>query len=158
MKSRGCGKDGQSGRARIARSPVAPELGAEYASPQVSRGPAMNLTRAALAAMAIAMVSDTGAQTEAPVVALKGYDVVAYFTEGRAAKGSPEFRHDWDGARYYFVSAKHKAAFVDDPDRFTPQFRAYCAWGFAQGKTVEADPNMWKIVDGKLYVFALPKA
>jgi YHS domain-containing protein len=119
----------------------------------------MNVIRAVLAAL-IAMFSASGAQaqTDAPAVALKGYDVVSYFTESRASKGSSEFRHDWDGARYYFSSAKHKTAFVDDPDRYTPQFRSFCAVGIGAGKRVEADPTAWKIVDGRLYVFSSHKA
>ena len=30
--------------------------------------------------------------------ALKGYDVVAYFTEKRAMLGIPQHQHEWDGA------------------------------------------------------------
>jgi YHS domain-containing protein len=119
----------------------------------------MNVLRAVLAAL-IAVFSAGGAQAQAdtPTVALKGYDVVSYFTESRASKGSAEIRHDWDGARYYFTSAKHKAAFVGDPDRYAPQFRSYCAVGIAAGKKVEADPTAWKIVNGRLYVFSSHKA
>jgi YHS domain-containing protein len=119
----------------------------------------MKVTRAVLAAL-IASFSASGAhaQTDALAVALKGYDVVAYFTESRASKGSPGFRHDWDGARYYFTSATHKAAFVGDPDRYAPQFRSYCAAGISAGKKVEADPTAWKIVDGRLYVFSAHRA
>ncbi len=97
------------------------------------------------------------ARTE-PRLALKGYDPVAYFTEQRPMRGAPEFRHDWDDVRYQFASAKNRSTFAADPDRYVPQFSAFCTWGLAMGKTVEADPNVWKIVGGKLYVFSSPKA
>ena len=120
----------------------------------------MSLTSEALAALAVAMFASTAAhaQVATPALALKGYDVVAYFTESRASKGSPEFRQDWDGVRYYFANARHKAAFSDDPDRYTPQFGTFCAVGISAGKKVESDPTAWKIVDGRLYVFSSHKA
>jgi YHS domain-containing protein len=93
-----------------------------------------------------------------PRVALKGYDPVAYFTEQRPVKGAAEFRQDFDGDRYHFASAKNRTAFNADPDRYAPQFAAMCAMGVSNGKRTEADPNVWKIVDGKLYVFSSTRA
>lgn len=90
-------------------------------------------------------------------MALKGYDVVAYFKQSRALQGTAEFRQDWDGVRYYFSSAQNRAAFSADPDRFTPQFGGYCAMGMSKGKKTHADPTVFKIIDGKLYVFSSPK-
>jgi YHS domain-containing protein len=89
-----------------------------------------------------------------PRVALKGYDTVAYFTESRPLKGAAGFHHDWDGTRYLFASAKNRETFVSNPDRYAPQFTGLCAAGLAFGKYLEADPTVWKIVEGRLYVFA----
>lgn len=72
--------------------------------------------------------------------------------------GSPEFRHDWDGARYHFWSAPHQATFAANPDRYAPQFGALCATGLSSGKQLTADPTIWKIVDGRLYIFSSAKA
>lgn len=91
-------------------------------------------------------------------LALKGYDPVAYFTESRPVKGTPELTHDWDGARYQFSSAKHRETFVANPDRYAPQYGGFCAGGMSLGKKAEANPELWKIVDGKLYVFASTRA
>src|SRR5215203_1137114 len=44
--------------------------------------------------------------------------------------------------------------FVADPDRYAPQFNAFCAVMVARGSKREADPEAWVIRDGKLYVFA----
>src|SRR5437899_12071036 len=38
-----------------------------------------------------------------------GYDTVAYFTDNKPAKGNPKFQSEYDGAKYYFASADHKA-------------------------------------------------
>ena len=90
-------------------------------------------------------------------VVLKGYDPVAYFIEGRPVKGAAEIKHDWDGERYLFSNAGNKARFVSNPERYAPQFGGYCTGSMSNGRKNEADPEAWKIVDGKLYVFAAVK-
>ena len=44
-------------------------------------------------------------------VAIKGYDPVAYFTMGRAVKGSEEFTHEWLETEWQFASAEHRDLF-----------------------------------------------
>ena len=85
-------------------------------------------------------------------VAIKGYDTVAYFTENRPMKGSPEFAHSWRDTKWYFANAEHHSLFVSDPDRYAPQFGGFCANGMTKGVAVAADPEAWTIVDGKLYI------
>ncbi len=84
--------------------------------------------------------------------ALKGYDTVAYFKEGKPVKGKDEFRHDWMGAKWYFASAANRDAFAQNPEKYAPQFGGYCAWAVSQGYTAAIDPTAWKIVEGKLYL------
>ena len=55
-------------------------------------------------------------------VAIKGYDTVAYFTENRAVKGSKEFSHTWNDAKWYFANAGHRDMFASDPERYAPQY------------------------------------
>jgi YHS domain-containing protein len=85
-------------------------------------------------------------------VAAGGYDVVAYFTDGRPVRGLAQFRATWQGAEFRFATAEHQRAFLGDPQKYTPQFGGYCAWAAAQGYTAKGDPNFWKIVNGKLYL------
>jgi YHS domain-containing protein len=85
-------------------------------------------------------------------VAIHGYDPVAYFTEGKALKGSPKHSHKAAGATYHFKSAKHREQFAKNPAKYTPQFGGYCAMGTAMGKKLDVDPEAWRIVDGKLYL------
>lgn len=91
-------------------------------------------------------------------LALQGYDVVAYFTDGKALSGVPEHHSKWDERRYRFATLAHKNAFVQDPEHFLPQFAGFCATGISLGVKVVADPELWKIVDDKLYVFASAQA
>src|SRR5580698_5348670 len=91
-------------------------------------------------------------------LALKGYDPVAYFTDGKATPGDPQYETAYDGTRYRFASAKHLELFKADPDRYAPQFAGSCAAGIAMGMKVEAEPESWMIVDGKLFVFSSAKS
>lgn len=93
-----------------------------------------------------------------PGVALQGRDAVSYFTDKRPLMGSAQNGYDWDGSRYLFSSAKNRESFAANPDRYAPQFSGLCATGLSMGMKSAADPNVWKIVDGKLYVFSSVEA
>ena len=84
--------------------------------------------------------------------ALKGYDTVAYFTEGKPVKGNKNFRTEWNGAEWHFSSQANLDTFLANPEAYAPQYGGYCAWAVSQGKTASADPKIWAIVDDKLYV------
>ena len=58
-------------------------------------------------------------------VAIKGYDTVAYHTEGRAVKGKSEFSHKWNDAKWYFINAANRDLFAADPQRYAPQYGGY---------------------------------
>lgn len=87
-------------------------------------------------------------------VAIKGYDTVAYFTEGKPIKGSEEFAHEWLGTPWHFANAKHRDMFAADPAKYAPQYGGYCTLGVGlDGHAAEnIDPERaWRIIDGKLY-------
>ena len=88
--------------------------------------------------------------------ALKGYDPVAYFTEGEPREGSPEFSHEWMGVTWLFTSAEHRDSFAADPEAYAPQFGGYCAYALAKGNKAPANPKVWSIHDGKLYLNLSP--
>jgi len=95
---------------------------------------------------------------QSPPVSLKGHDPVAYFTDGRPVKGSAAISYDFDDARYLFSSQKNRERFASSPERYTPQFAGLCTTGLSMGMKAEADPSVFKIVDGKLYVFSSAQA
>ena len=88
-------------------------------------------------------------------VAIEGYDTVAYFTEGKATRGSEQFSHDWLGASWRFASDEHRKLFAASPIAYAPQYGGLCAEGVAfRETTVNIEPEVWQIIDGKLYLTA----
>jgi YHS domain-containing protein len=86
-------------------------------------------------------------------VMLDGHDVVAYFTQGRHAKGSPQFKAVHQGVSFYFVNAEHQALFEKAPTRYLPQYGGFCANGIVYAIPWGGDADAWRIIDGKLYIF-----
>lgn len=85
-------------------------------------------------------------------IAIRGYDTVAYFTEGKPVKGVEAFSTQWMGADWLFSSQENLDRFLESPDDYAPQYGGYCAYGVAQGYLVKIEPDQWSIVDGKLYL------
>ena len=114
------------------------------------------MVRTALTVVGILFAAASFAQS--PPVSLKGHDPVSYFTEGRPVKGQAKLNIDYDEARYLFSSQKNRDLFAASPERYTPQFSGLCTTGIALGVKAESDPSIFKIVDGKLYVFSSTEA
>ena len=85
-------------------------------------------------------------------LALRGYDAVAYWSEGKPVQGLTTFEYRWMNAVWRFASAEHRDQFSKEPERYAPQFGGYCAYAVSQGHTADGDPNVWRIVDGRLYL------
>ncbi len=83
-------------------------------------------------------------------IAIQGYDPVAFFTDHKPVKGSPQFVAKRDGAIYLFANKEHKDLFVADPAKYEPQFGGYCAYGVSRDRLVPIDVDAFQIVDGKL--------
>jgi YHS domain-containing protein len=87
-------------------------------------------------------------------VAIQGYDPVAYFTQKKAVKGKKELATSFEGVTYNFSSLANKDAFVKSPTSYEPQYGGWCAYAMgANGEKVEVDPDTFKIVNGKLFLF-----
>jgi len=86
-------------------------------------------------------------------VAISGYDTVAYFTEHKALKGSSQYETSWKGVRWLFSSKEHQDLFVASPETYAPQFGGFCANGLSDGHKVTANPENWRVIDGRLYLF-----
>lgn len=85
-------------------------------------------------------------------LALKGYDAVAYFDQGKAVEGKKDFEHSWMGATWRFSSVENRDLFAKNPEKYAPQFGGYCAFGVTGGYLASTDPTAWKVVEGKLYL------
>lgn len=84
--------------------------------------------------------------------ALKGYDAVAYHTEGKPVQGNKAHSLNWQGAVWHFATAENKAFFEAEPERYAPQYGGYCAWAVSEGYTAPGAPQYWHIENGKLYL------
>jgi len=85
-------------------------------------------------------------------MAMSGYDAVSYHTEGAPVRGSRDFTTEWRGAEWRFSSQDNLDLFLGDPQAYAPAYGGYCAWAMAQGYTAKGDPDVWRIVDGVLYL------
>lgn len=83
-------------------------------------------------------------------VAILGYDAVAYFTDNKAVKGNPRFQSEYEGARYYFDSASHKAMFDASPAKFAPAYGGYCGYAASLDRLSPISPEWFQIIDGRL--------
>lgn len=87
-------------------------------------------------------------------LAIGGYDPVAYYTMDRAVEGSEEFTYEYLGSEWRFANAEHRDMFKEDPLRYIPQYGGYCASAVPQGGgNAMINPRVWRMVDGKLYLF-----
>jgi YHS domain-containing protein len=83
--------------------------------------------------------------------AIHGYDPVAFFKEHRPVLGSKNISSEWNGASWYFVNEENKTAFINDPEKYAPQYGGYCAFGTAEGHKAPTVVETWSIVNDKLY-------
>lgn len=90
--------------------------------------------------------------------ALGGVDPVAYFTEGRALLGRAEYEYDLRGTTWRFRNEGNRAAFAADPKVYIPQFGGYDPVALARGVATAGYPQLWLIVDKRLYFFYSPQA
>jgi len=84
--------------------------------------------------------------------AINGYDVVAYFKEGKPVKGTTDFNVSYKGASWHFATKENAELFKTNPGKYEPQYGGYCAFGCSRGYKAKTNPDAWTIVDGKLYL------
>lgn len=86
-------------------------------------------------------------------IAIQGYDPVSYF-KGKPLKGKKEITTTYEGILYNFSSVANRDAFLKKPTSYEPQFGGWCAYAMgSSGDKVEINPETFKILDGKLYLF-----
>ena len=125
-----------------------------------SARPSRRLAALALAAACACAACGTSAPGDALTgryyapggVVLAGYDPVAYFEEGRPVKGRASFSHEHDGATFWFATAENRDRFAADPDRYTPQYGGFCAYGMSEGYRATTEPDAFTVHEGRLYL------
>jgi YHS domain-containing protein len=87
-------------------------------------------------------------------VAIQGCDPVAYFKQRKAIKGNKELVASFEGVKYHFSSLGNKDTFLKKPSAYEPQYGGWCAYAMGDSdQKVEVNPETFKIIDGKLYLF-----
>lgn len=87
-------------------------------------------------------------------LALEGYDAVSYFQNTKPKKGNKNFSTTYQGVTYYFVNQNNKQIFLSNPEKYEPQYGGWCAYAMGEdGDKVSVNPETYKIIDGKLYLF-----
>ncbi len=93
--------------------------------------------------------------------AVSGYDVVAFFSlsqspvgskQPEAVPGKKSITAEYNGATWAFSTEENRDKFIASPATYAPEFDGHCAYGISQGGKVPANPNLWRIVDEKLYL------
>lgn len=84
--------------------------------------------------------------------AVQGYDVVSYQTGKRPIRGNGNFVSTQMKATYLFSSKANLETFENNPEKYVPAYGGYCAFGASVGKKFIGDPEVWRIVDGTLYL------
>ena len=90
-------------------------------------------------------------------LAIDGYDPVAYFTEGAATPGVPDFEHRFSGVVWRFRNQGDRDAFIQDPDIYMPAFGGYDPIAIARGVAVGGNPTVWLIDGDRLFLFYSPE-
>ncbi len=115
---------------------------------------AATLAGALLSASAFGALADEISTYTKDGYAIGGTDPVAYFTQNKPVEGSAEFTAEYDGVTWKFSSAENRDKFVAEPAKFAPQYGGWCAVGTSFGSKLETKPELWDIIDGKLYLNA----
>ena len=113
----------------------------------------VTLVVAAALALAACQTFNTTSDGADANLMLKGHDPVAYFTDGKHVPGNPDIKAEHEGVTYRFASNEHRDLFVKQPDKYAPQFGGFCSNGMVYAIPWGGDPDTWKIIDGKLYIF-----
>ena len=124
-----------------------------------------HLVAAILTASAISVAASAALAGEQYVdksgYAVSGHDVVAYHSLEQSPVGQPQpaaiegkeaYKAEYNGATWLFASAANRDAFKADPAKYAPLYDGHCAYGISRGGKVPANPDLWRIVDGKLYL------
>jgi YHS domain-containing protein len=86
------------------------------------------------------------------ITGVQGYDLVSYHVEKRPLKGNGHFTTEYKGITYQFVNKANKSLFDSNPEKYLPAYGGYCAFGVSVNKKFLGDPEVWRLVDGKLYL------
>ena len=117
---------------------------------------------AAAAAISFGLPAFAGEQyVDETGFAVSGYDVVAYRSLASSSVGTSQtagvpglasITADYNDATFAFSTEANRAKFLENPEHYAPQYDGHCAYGVSNGGKVPGNPNLWRIVDDKLFL------
>ena len=111
-----------------------------------------NSILAIIAAATLLFSAQSNAVEAHSVVGVGGYDLVSYHSGKKPLQGNGNHVVRHEGVNYLFSSQANADIFRADIDKYLPKYGGYCAYGVAVGKKFIADPTVWEVVDGALYL------
>ena len=86
-------------------------------------------------------------------IAIEGYDPVSYF-DNKPTEGKEDLKFNHKGISYLFTSTANLNKFKVNPEKYEPAYGGWCAYAMGEsGEKVKVDPETYKILDGRLYLF-----
>ena len=78
---------------------------------------------------------------------------MSYF-DGKPLDGKEEIKTEYKGVTYFFATTPNLNKFKASPEKYEPSYGGWCAYAMGEsGEKVKVDPETFKILDGKLYLF-----
>lgn len=87
-------------------------------------------------------------------VLIDGYDPVSYF-DGNPQKGKSEIYVSIEGRKVLFASEENKKEFINNQEKYFPEYGGWCAIAMVDGSFVIPDYSLYKIQDGRLLFFSV---
>lgn len=84
---------------------------------------------------------------------LSGHDPVSYFESARPAQGQTSLTARHRHGTYRFASIENRAKFTSNPERYVPQYGAFCAKGASYAIRAGGNPLVYEIRAGRLFIF-----
>jgi len=112
----------------------------------------LRLASLALALIAAPLGSSFAADFQHSTPGVSGYDVVSYQTGEKPLRGNGNHIAVHEGVTYLFINEENRKRFERNPTKYVPAYGGYCAYGVAVGKKFIGDPDVWRVVRGRLYL------
>ena len=84
---------------------------------------------------------------------LRGYDPVAYFTDGKPLPGKVDIAVQHEGLDYRFTSEEHRKMFLADPQHYVPKYGGFCAQGIAYAVMFGGEAEKFQIINDRLFIY-----
>lgn len=110
------------------------------------------LIRIATLVFASAITAFAAKASDYDLPAVGGYDLVSYHQEGGPIRGTGFHTSAYEGVSYLFATEANKTSFEANPAKYLPAYNGFCAYGVALGQKFHTDPEVYEIVEGRVYL------